>query len=90
MVKDYLVALTAVLLLKLKVVNGPATLVLGQIGKELVVVRGRPRLDLDDLRLVRAESEDDVFVLLPQFQFLEHIQAIRVDGYAGRLVVRMI
>lgn len=86
MVKDDLVALATVLLLKLKVVHGPATLVLGQIREENVVVRGGLRLELDDLRLVLAESEDDVLVLLPQFQLLVQGQAIWVHGYAGRLM----
>ena len=85
-VKDDLVALAPVLLLELKVVYGPATLVLWQIREEIVVVRGGPCLVADDLRLVIAESEDDVLVLLPQFQLLVRGQAIWVHGDAGRLM----
>ena len=86
MVKDDLVALATLLLLKLKVVHGPATLVLRQIREENVVVRGGLFLERDDLRLVRTESKDDVLVLLLQFQLLVQGQAIWIHAYAGRLM----
>lgn len=83
--KDDLVAQATLLLLKLKVVHGPATLVLGQIGEEILVVLRRRLFVLDDLRLGVVESEDDVLVLLPELELLEHLQALLVYGYAGRL-----
>ena len=75
-VKDDLVAPATLLLFKLKVVHGPTTLVLGQIGEEILVLLGRRRLQHDDLRPVLAEPEDDVLVLLLQFQLLEHLQGL--------------
>lgn len=85
--KDDLVAQATLLISKLKVEHGPATLVLGQFLDEILVIcGGRRRLELDDLRIVRTESEDDVLVLLLQFQLLVQGQAILVHGYAGRLM----
>lgn len=84
-VKYDLVAFATLLFFKLKVVHGPTTLVLGQIGDKVVVIRRRRSFLHDDLLLVIADSEGDVLVLLAEFQLLEHVQAFRVYANAGRL-----
>lgn len=84
-VKDDLVASAAVLPLELKVVHGPTTRRLGQIGEEFVVIAGGRLFLHDDLRLVVVDPEGDVLVFLAELQVLEHGQAFRVDANAGRL-----
>ena len=85
MVKDDLVALAAILFLKLKVVHTPAALVFRQICDKIIVIRRRRCFFHDNLRLLLVEYEDDVLVLLPELQVLEHSQTVCVCGYAGRL-----
>jgi len=76
MIKDDLVAQSALLLLELQVVHGPTTLGFGQIAEEFIVVFRCRLLVLDYLRLVVADSEDDVLPLLLEFQLLKQCQAL--------------
>lgn len=84
-VKHDLVASATVLFLKLKVVHGPTTLVLGKIGEEFVVIPKRRLFLHDDLRLVIADFEGEVLVIPAELQLLEHVQAFRIYANAGRL-----
>lgn len=59
-----LTAPATLLLLKLQVVHGPATLIFRKIAEERLVIAIRRRFVDDDLRLLLVECEDDVLVLL--------------------------
>jgi hypothetical protein len=73
--KDDLVASAALLFLELKIVHGPAALVFRQVCKKLLVRARRLLLfDWHDFRLLLIETEDDVLVLLLEFQVLIHCQ----------------
>jgi hypothetical protein len=61
-----LIAPATILLFKLQVVHGPATLIFRKIAEERLVINIRRRFFDDDLRLLRVECEDDVLVLLPE------------------------
>ena len=63
--KDDLLAQVALLILKLKIVHGPATFGLGQILEEFLIVARRRFFMHDNLRLLVVELEDDVLGLLP-------------------------
>lgn len=90
MEKDDLIAQASLLVLELKIVHGPATFGLRQIGEEIVIDTRLGRFCDNDLRLVLAEMEGDVLVLLLKFQVLKPIQTIWVYGYTGtgRLVCK--
>jgi hypothetical protein len=68
--KDDLLAQAALLILELKIVHGPATFGLRQIIEEFFIFDRRRFFYRDDLRLVLVEHEDDVLVLLLEFQLL--------------------
>ena len=84
-VKYDLVAPATLFFFKLKVVHGPTTRVLGQIGDEVVIISRSRGFLHDDLRLFVVDFEDDILVLLAEFQLLEHGQALWVYTNAGRL-----
>jgi hypothetical protein len=81
-VKGDLVAFVTLVILKLKVVHGPAALALRQIGEEVVVISVRRRFRDGDLCLILVERENDVLGFLFEFQLLECLQAFLVHGYA--------
>ncbi len=86
--KDDLVASAALLSLELKIEHGPAALVFRQVCKKIVVLARRLLFNWHDFRLLIIETEDDVLVLLLEFQVLIHCQTIWVYTYAGRLVLK--
>ena len=83
--EDDLVPLAGTLLLKLKVVRGPAALSLGEIGQEIVIVGRFGGLVDDNLGQLFVEGEDDVFVGFAQLEGLERLQTRRIDADAGCL-----
>lgn len=88
MEKDDLIAQASLLVLELKIVHGPATFGLRQIGEEIVIVTRLGRFCDNDLRLAFVEMEGDVLVLLSKFQLLKPLHTIWVYGYTGRLVCK--
>ena len=74
--KDDLFAQAALLICKLKVVHGPAALSFWQISEKFIVVARRRRFQWDNFGLAVVEFEDDVLVLLLEFQFFEHAQTV--------------
>ena len=82
-VEYQLVPLPPALLLKLKIVHGPARVLLGKIAEEVIVRIRLGDLVDDDLRVVVVELEDDVLGLLTELQVLVSADAIRVYTDAG-------
>ena len=70
---------------KLKVVDGPAALGLGQVLEEGVVALVGRRLEDDNLGVVGRHAVDDVLGLLAGLELLERRQALLGDLDSGRL-----
>jgi hypothetical protein len=83
--KDELIAQVALVIVKLKVVHGPAALAFWQVCEKFIVILRQRVFLRDNLRLVPADFEDDVLGLLLEFQCLEHVHTFWVCGYTGRL-----
>ena len=76
--------LAVIVLLKVKVVHGPPTLLLGEVAEELGGSQRALLLD-NDLRVVLGEWEDDLPSLPPECQLLVHIETLDVHADAERL-----
>lgn len=84
--KDKLVPLAcATLGLVLEVIHGPFALCLRKLADKCLVVGVAGGLHDDNLLQVIAETVDDVFVLLAELEFLEHLETLRADTDAGGL-----
>lgn len=81
-VKNEFVPLSTILLV-FKVVHSPSTFSLGQVTQECLVIPSIRGLLNNNLLVVLAQGEDDVFGLLLELELLVLCNAIRMDTDTG-------